>query len=99
MMFCALRVTSYTSMWRRAAAYVLNGSKTFVTNAPEANLVLAFATVARSKGMWGVTAFLIERETPGLTIGKNIEKMGLSTSPMAELFLEECEVPAENMLG
>jgi alkylation response protein AidB-like acyl-CoA dehydrogenase len=84
---------------RRGDAYVLNGSKTFVTNAPEADLVLAFATVAREKGMWGVTAFLIERGTKGLTIGRNIEKMGLSTSPMAELFLEDCEIPAQNVLG
>ena len=84
---------------RHGDVYVLNGSKTFVTNAPEADLVLAFATVARNKGMWGITAFLIERETKGLTIGKNIEKMGLTTSPMAELFFEDCEVPAENVLG
>jgi alkylation response protein AidB-like acyl-CoA dehydrogenase len=84
---------------RRGDTYVLNGSKTFVTNAPEADLMLVFATVAREKGMWGVTAFLIERETKGLTVGRNIEKMGLSTSPMAELFLEDCEVPVEGMLG
>jgi len=89
----------HTRAERRGDCYVLNGSKTFVTNAPEADLVLAFATVARTKGMWGVTAFLIERGTSGLTIGRNIEKMGLSTSPMAELFLEDCEVPHENMLG
>jgi alkylation response protein AidB-like acyl-CoA dehydrogenase len=84
---------------RRDDGYFLNGSKTFVTNAPEADLVLAFATVDRSKGMWGVTAFLIERGTTGLSVGRNIEKMGLTTSPMAELFLVDCAVPSENMLG
>jgi alkylation response protein AidB-like acyl-CoA dehydrogenase len=84
---------------RRGSGYVLNGSKTFVTNAPEADLVLAFATVDRTKGMWGVTAFLIDRGTTGLSVGKTIEKMGLTTSPMAELFLDDCAVPAESMLG
>ncbi len=89
----------HASAVRRSDGYALNGSKTFVTNAPEADLVLAFATVDRRKGMWGVTAFLIERGAKGLTIGKNIEKMGLTTSSMAEVFLDDCEVPFENMLG
>ena len=84
---------------RRGNVYVLNGSKTFVTNAPVADLVLAFATIARDKGMWGVSAFLIDRDTKGLSVGKKIDKMGLSTSPMAELFLEDCEVPVESRLG
>jgi alkylation response protein AidB-like acyl-CoA dehydrogenase len=79
--------------------YVINGSKMFVTNAPEADLVLAFATVDRKKKMWGITGFLIERGTKGLSISKKIEKMGLTTSPMAEVIFEDCEVPAENVLG
>ena len=79
--------------------YILNGSKTFVTNAPEADLMLVFATTDRARKMWGITAFLIERGTKGLTIGAPIGKMGLRTSPMAELFLEDCEVPLENRLG
>lgn len=84
---------------RQGDRYVLNGSKTFVTNAPEADLFLAFATVDPGKGMWGVTAFLIERGTRGLSVGRKIDKMGLTTSPMAEVFFEDCEVPAENVLG
>ena len=84
---------------RRGDCYVLNGSKTFVTNAPEADLFLAFATVDPAKGMWGVTAFLLDRDTPGLSVGKKIEKMGLTTSPMAEVFFDDCEVPASRLLG
>jgi alkylation response protein AidB-like acyl-CoA dehydrogenase len=84
---------------RSGDRYVLNGSKMFVTNAPEADLVLAFATVAPERGMWGITAFLIDRDTPGLSIGNLIQKMGLTTSPMAELVFEDCEVPAGNVLG
>jgi alkylation response protein AidB-like acyl-CoA dehydrogenase len=79
--------------------YVLNGAKMFVTNAPEADLFVVFATVNPTRKMWGVTAFLVERTTPGLTISSPISKMGLTTSPMAEVHLEDVEVPAENMLG
>ncbi|MBC7790645.1 MAG: acyl-CoA dehydrogenase family protein [Anaerolineae bacterium] len=79
--------------------YVLNGSKTFVTNAPEADLFLVFATIDRKKGMWGVTGFLVERTALGLSVGGKLDKMGLTTSPMAEVFLEDCEVPQENVLG
>ena len=88
-----------TTAERRGDRYVLNGAKTFVTNAPVADLFLAFATIDKKKGMWGVTGFLIERDTPGLTIGKPIEKMGLTTSPMGEMIFENCAVPAENVLG
>jgi alkylation response protein AidB-like acyl-CoA dehydrogenase len=91
----ALRTTAE----RRGGCYVLNGSKTFVTNAPVADLFLVFATVERAKGVLGVTAFLVERDSPGFRVGKTIEKMGLKTSPMAELVFEDCAVPAENLLG
>ncbi len=81
------------------SGYVLNGTKTFVTNAPVADLFLLFATVDERKGMWGVTAFLIDRETPGLSVSEPFRKMGLTTSPMAEVILEDCRVSRENMLG
>jgi alkylation response protein AidB-like acyl-CoA dehydrogenase len=83
----------------RGDRYRLNGSKTFVTNAPVADLFLVFATVDRKKGMWGITGFLIEKDTPGLSVGAPLAKLGLTTSPMAEVFLEDCEIPAENRLG
>ena len=79
--------------------YVLNGSKTFVTNGPVADVVLAFATLDPSFRSAGVSAFLIERDTPGLTLSKPIPKMGQRTSPMGEVVFEDCRVPVENRLG
>jgi alkylation response protein AidB-like acyl-CoA dehydrogenase len=79
--------------------YILNGTKMFVTNAPIADFALVFATVDSAKGIGGVTAFLVEKETPGFRVSRNIEKMGLRTSPMGEVILEDCLVPVENRLG
>jgi alkylation response protein AidB-like acyl-CoA dehydrogenase len=80
-------------------SYVLTGTKTFVTNAPVADLVVAYATVDPRLGATGVTAFIIERDTPGMKVGPPFDKMGLRTSPMAELLFENCRVPAANRLG
>jgi hypothetical protein len=79
--------------------YRLNGTKTFVTNAPIADMYVVFATVDRTKGMWGVTAFLIDKGTPGLSVSEPFKKMGLRTSPMAEIVLEDCVVPEDALLG
>jgi len=84
---------------RRGEGYLLNGTKTFVTNAPVADVALVFATVDRGKGMWGVTAFLVDRGTPGFRVSRDIEKLGLRTSPMAEVILEDCLLPEANRLG
>lgn len=88
-----------TTAERRDGVYVLNGAKTFVTNAPVADLFVAYATVDRKLGATGVTAFIIEKDTPGLGVGKKLEKMGLRTSPMAEVFFEDCRVPEAQRLG
>lgn len=79
--------------------YILSGTKMFVTNAPVADLAVVFATVDSSKGMWGITGFIVEKNTPGFSISRKIDKMGLRTSPMAELILQDCFVPEENLLG
>ncbi len=84
---------------RRGDCYVLNGTKTFVSNAPIANLFVVYATVDARLGPMGITAFVIERDTPGLKVTRAIEKMGLRTSPMAEVTLEDCTIPAANRLG
>ena len=84
---------------REGSHYVLNGSKTFVTNAPVADLFVAYATVNPALGVTGITAFIIERNTPGLTISRHLDKMGLRTSPMAEVIFEDCRVPVEQRLG
>ncbi len=79
--------------------WVLNGSKTFATNAPVADLFVAFASTAPERGFFGISAFLVDRGTPGLTVGPTLDKMGLRTSPMSEVFFDDCVVPEEAMLG
>ena len=88
-----------TTARKDGAEYVLDGSKTFVTNAPESDLFLVFATIDKELGFAGVTAFLLEKGTPGLTVGNPLSKMGLRTSPMSELFFDGCRVPASAVLG
>jgi alkylation response protein AidB-like acyl-CoA dehydrogenase len=77
--------------------WVLRGSKTFVTNAPVANLFVIYARTGQ--GFGGISCFLVPRETAGLTVGAPIEKMGLRTSPMAEVFLDDCRLPASSLVG
>lgn len=84
---------------KRGDTYVLNGAKTFISNAPVAELFLVFATLGRSRGFMAITAFLIEKGTPGLTVSQPIEKMGLRTAPMAEVILSDCEVGEARRLG
>ena len=88
-----------TTVRKKGSKYVLNGSKIFVTNGPIADLFAVYCTMDKSKGPSGVCGFLVDRNTPGLIIARKLEKMGLRTSPMAEVFFENCEVPVENLLG
>ena len=78
--------------------WVLNGSKTFVTNGPVADLFVIYARTGGS-GFAGITCFLIPRDTNGLTVGPPIEKMGLRTSPMSQVYLDNCRVPASAVVG
>jgi hypothetical protein len=79
--------------------YVLTGAKTWVTNAQVADLFVVYATLDPAFGLMGITAFLVERGTPGLEVGGALHKMGLRTSPMAEVFLDGVRVPVANRLG
>lgn len=79
--------------------YILNGRKTFVTNASVADVFIIFATVDRGKRFMGVTAFIVEKDFPGLHVSKDIDKMGLRTAPMADIVLENCKVPLGNRIG
>lgn len=79
--------------------YVLNGSKIWITNADRADYFTVMATVDRSRGAKGLTAFWVERDTPGLTIGRTEPKMGLHGTQVAEVILEDCRVPADARLG
>jgi alkylation response protein AidB-like acyl-CoA dehydrogenase len=87
-----------TAAVRDGEDWVLDGGKTFVTNAPVADLFLIYARTG-SGGFAGLTSFLVPAGTEGLTVGSAIEKMGLRTSPMAEVFLDGCRVPSSAVLG
>ncbi|MFE1956123.1 acyl-CoA dehydrogenase family protein, partial [Streptomyces sp. NPDC059524] len=84
---------------RDGDSWVLDGSKSFVSNGPVADLITVYARTSDRPGPLGYTAFLVERDTPGLTVGAPIAKMGLRTSPLCELFLDGCRVPADRVLG
>jgi alkylation response protein AidB-like acyl-CoA dehydrogenase len=88
-----------TSARRDGDHYVLNGTKMFVSNAPVADLFVVFATVDARQGIMGITGFVVEKAFPGVRVSRPIEKLGLRTSPMAEVILEDCRVPVENRLG
>jgi short-chain 2-methylacyl-CoA dehydrogenase len=79
--------------------YVINGRKLWITNGAEAGLFIVFANVAPEKGYRGITAFLVERETQGFTVGKKENKLGIRASSTCELILEDCAVKKENVLG
>jgi hypothetical protein len=84
---------------KRDNGYVLNGTKMFVTSAPVADLALVFATTNPELGQWGISAFLVEKDTPGFKVSQDIEKMGLRTAHMGELIFQDCYLPEENRLG
>ncbi|WP_158820206.1 acyl-CoA dehydrogenase family protein [Granulicella sp. S156] len=79
--------------------YVLNGSKLWITNAVEAGLFLVFATLDPAAGYKGITCFLVEKGTPGFTLGRKEDKLGIRASSTCELLFSNCRVPAGNVLG
>src|SRR5438128_6076780 len=79
--------------------FVLNGRKLWITNGAEAGLFIVFANVAPDKGYRGITAFLVERDFPGFSVGKKENKLGIRASSTCELILEDCAVKKENVLG
>lgn len=79
--------------------YVLSGVKSYVTNGPSADLFLVYACTAPDDGFLGISAFVVERETPGLIVGASFDKVGLESSPIGAIYLEDCRVPAENRVG
>ncbi|AOV08858.1 acyl-CoA dehydrogenase [Sporosarcina ureilytica] len=104
--FCLTESTSGSdagSLRTRAAkegdAYILNGSKMFITNGGEADVYIVFASTDSAKKTYGITAFIVDKDTPGLIIGKDEQKMGLHGSRTVELAFENMRVPVENRLG
>ena len=79
--------------------YVLNGTKFWITNAAYADTLVVYAKTAPEAGSRGITAFLIEKDMPGFSIGQKIDKMGMRGSPTAELVFNDCEVREENIMG
>jgi len=79
--------------------YVLNGRKLWITNGKEAGIFILFASVDPSAGYQGITAFIIEQNFPGFTVGKKEDKLGIRASSTCELLLEDCRVPRANVLG
>lgn len=89
-----------TSAKREGDFYILNGTKRFITNAPEAGMFTVLArTNPEIKGAKGITAFIVERDTPGLTVGKRDKKMGQKGAHTADVIFENCKVPAANIIG
>ncbi len=84
---------------RKGDCWILNGTKTFITNGPIGNLFVILATVDKSLGHKGITAFLVEKTFEGFSVGRQLQKMGMRSSPTGELILEDCKVPEENLLG
>ena len=79
--------------------YRLNGTKTLITNAPVADVAVVFATTNPRQGLWGLSAFLVDKDMPGVTMGSAIDKMGLRTAPLGEVALLDCFVPEAQRLG
>jgi butyryl-CoA dehydrogenase/short/branched chain acyl-CoA dehydrogenase len=84
---------------KQGDSYVLNGQKLWITNAKEAGLFIVFATIDRAVGYKGITAFLVEKDTPGFSLGKKEDKLGIRASSTCELVFRDCRVPSENILG
>ena len=79
--------------------YRLNGRKLWISNAREAGLFIVFATLDLRAGYRGITAFLVDKDTPGFTVGRKEDKLGIRASSTCELLFDNCEIPAENLLG
>jgi alkylation response protein AidB-like acyl-CoA dehydrogenase len=88
-----------TRATRTGDQFVLNGRKLWITNAHEADVFIVFATVDPSAGYRGITAFLVERGTPGLSVGRKEDKLGIRASSTCELVLDQCVVPVSAVLG
>jgi acyl-CoA dehydrogenase len=88
-----------TTAVRDGDHYVINGAKIWITNATIADVISLFTITDKSRGARGITAFIVEKDTPGFRVGKPDKKMGIRGSHSAEIFFEDCRVPVENRLG
>ena len=84
---------------KKGDRYILNGTKMFITNGPVADVIVVYAKTDPDAGPKGISAFIVEKGFPGFSTGKELKKLGVRGSPTGELIFEDCEVPAENLLG
>lgn len=84
---------------KRGERWVLNGTKMWITNGPDADVLVVYAKTDAQAGARGITAFLVEKSFTGFSVAQKLDKLGMRGSPTGELVFEECEVPAENVLG
>jgi butyryl-CoA dehydrogenase len=84
---------------KKGDKYILNGTKNFITNGPNADAMIVFAMTDKEKKHKGISAFIVEKDFPGYKVGKVEHKMGIRASSTSEIVLTDCEVPAENLLG
>ena len=84
---------------RRDNGYVINGTKLFVSNGARADIIIVFATLDKLKKQRGITAFIVDKDNPGVSVGKHEDKMGMRGCDTVELIFEDCFVPGENRLG
>jgi isovaleryl-CoA dehydrogenase len=83
----------------RGGSYLLNGTKMWITNGPDADTLVVYAKTDPDKGAGGITAFIVEKGMPGFSVGRKLDKLGMRGSHTGELVFRDCEVPAENVLG
>ncbi len=88
-----------TTAQKEGDHYILNGTKQWITNGSEASIYTVFTSTNPARGARGMSAFIVERDTPGFTLGKKEKKLGIRASATAELHFDDCKVPAENLLG
>ena len=88
-----------TTARRDGDHYVLNGRKLYITNGPVADILLVYAKTDKAQGAKGISAFIVERGTPGFAVAQKLDKMGFRGSTTAELVFDDCRVPAENRVG
>ena len=88
-----------TTATKKGDKYVLNGTKQWITNGGEADIYTVFAVTDKNRGARGVSCFIVEKGTPGFKFGKKENKLGIRASATRELIFEDCEVPAENLIG
>src|ERR671928_2209547 len=84
---------------KKGDRYILNGTKMWITNGPEADTLVVYAKTNPDAGPRGITAFIVEKDFKGFRPAQHLDKLGMRGSPTSELVFEDCEVPAENMLG